>query len=395
VIAGSIRPLALHVVPSYLPRSETFIYSLIRSQRRYAAAVAAGWIEQAHVDEFPFEPIIELLPPGRPLSQRIVSRAGASLRRKPLIEPPLARSLRRIAPDVVHAHFGWMGEAAARSMAGGEPRPLITSFYGRDLADTRGTVYAALFEMGTLFFVEGPNMAAQLEGIGCKSAAIRLVRIGVELPHMRTRKAGASGFVMMQVARFVEKKGVDLTIRAFAGVLVEIPGAELWLVGDGPLRLEMETLVDELGVRDCVHFTGMVSHAEYGQLMERVDVCIQPSRTAADGDSEGGAPTVLLEMQARGIPIVSTRHADIPFVVAHPADLVDEEDVDGLVRAVLVAARRSARECAEWAKEARMFVERNHERRAVTQVVEQHYDEARALYAGNLGSRRGGSGPSA
>ena len=53
--------------------------------------------------------------------------------------------------------------------------------------------------------------------------------------------------------------------------------------------------------------------------------------TAADGDSEGGAPTILLEAQAIGTPIVTTRHADIPHVVPEGPGvwLCAEHDVDG------------------------------------------------------------------
>src|SRR5262249_48922685 len=52
----------------------------------------------------------------------------------------------------------------------------------------------------------------------------------------------------------------------------------------------------------------------------------------ADGDSEGGAPTILLEAQAIGTPIVATRHADIPHVAPEGLGvrLCDEHDVAAL-----------------------------------------------------------------
>jgi colanic acid/amylovoran biosynthesis glycosyltransferase len=59
------------------------------------------------------------------------------------------------------------------------------------------------------------------------------------------------------------------------------------------------------------------------------DVFLSPSVTAADGDTEGGAPVTILEMAATGMPVVSTRHCDIPAVLPDGL-LADERDVEGL-----------------------------------------------------------------
>ena len=69
---------------------------------------------------------------------------------------------------------------------------------------------------------------------------------------------------------------------------------------------------------------------------------IHPSRTAVDGDSEGGAPTILLEAQAIGTPIVTTRHADIPHVAPEGPGvfLCREHDVEALGDALVAAITR-------------------------------------------------------
>lgn len=60
---------------------------------------------------------------------------------------------------------------------------------------------------------------------------------------------------------------------------------------------------------------------------------MQPSVTAKNGDSEGGAPTIILEAQACGVPVISTTHADIPYITSQndSALLSPERDVDNLV----------------------------------------------------------------
>ena len=61
-------------------------------------------------------------------------------------------------------------------------------------------------------------------------------------------------------------------------------------------------------------------------------IFLSPSVTARDGDSEGGAPIAILEAEASGMPVVSTRHADIPeIVVANESALLSaERDVEAL-----------------------------------------------------------------
>jgi colanic acid/amylovoran biosynthesis glycosyltransferase len=120
----------------------------------------------------------------------------------------------------------------------------------------------------------------------------------------------------------------------------------------------------------------MVSQEEYRTLVARADICLQPSRTAADGDSEGGAPTVILEAQALGIPVVATNHADIPFVVPRPSELVPENDVDALAGALVALAREGDRERSERLEEARAFVVERHAAEVTAAAVEAVYDEA-------------------
>jgi len=63
----------------------------------------------------------------------------------------------------------------------------------------------------------------------------------------------------------------------------------------------------------------------------------KPSVTAANGDSEGGAPVTIIEMAAAGLPILSTTHCDIPFVLGESNCklLVPERDSSSLYSMML------------------------------------------------------------
>jgi colanic acid/amylovoran biosynthesis glycosyltransferase len=71
-------------------------------------------------------------------------------------------------------------------------------------------------------------------------------------------------------------------------------------------------------------------------FMRDYHVFIHPSFRTSTKDCEGGAPIVLLDAQATGMPVISTLHCDIPQEVVHGSTglLVPERDVDGLAAAI-------------------------------------------------------------
>ena len=98
------------------------------------------------------------------------------------------------------------------------------------------------------------------------------------------------------VVRLVQGKGLDDLMHAFAEVQAARP-CELVLVGDGPMRQELESMATRLGVRDRVHFAGRLSHpAPYFDAMD-VFVLAVPA---------GSMSIALLEAMARGLPPIIT-----------------------------------------------------------------------------------------
>ena len=114
-------------------------------------------------------------------------------------------------------------------------------------------------------------------------------------------------------------------------------------------------------MEDCVKFFGFLNHADCLHEMEQADIFLHPSVVAANGDTEGGAPTVILEAQALGMPVVSTYHADIPNVTVpdKSASLVPERDADALVGALLDLVDHPEK-WQEMGRAGRAFVEEFH-----------------------------------
>jgi colanic acid/amylovoran biosynthesis glycosyltransferase len=147
--------------------------------------------------------------------------------------------------------------------------------------------------------------------------------------------------VVLFVGRLVEKKGVEYLIRAMARVQEEIPEAELIVIGDGPLRPELEELA--MRVMNRYKFLGVQPPDVVREWMNRALILGAPSITASTGDSEG-MPTVVLEAQAMGLPVVSTIHSGIPEAVVHGETgfLLPERDWENLAEYIACLLRDEA-----------------------------------------------------
>lgn len=255
----------------------------------------------------------------------------------------LLDQLRHHQAKVIHAHFGFVGYEAIK-VARIANLPLIVSFYGYDISVAPRDrywleAYQELFKEANYFCVEGPFMKERLMDLGCPEQKIHLIRIGINIenyPYKERKIAEHHPITILMAGRFVEKKGMKYGIRAVASVVNDIKDIELRIVGDGPLRNSLEDLVDDLKIRQHVKFTGFISQAQLIDEIYKAHIGLVPSVVAQNGDSEGGAPKVILEMQASGLPVVATTHADIPNVVVQneSAILVPERDVEALTAAL-------------------------------------------------------------
>jgi glycosyltransferase involved in cell wall biosynthesis len=147
---------------------------------------------------------------------------------------------------------------------------------------------------------------------------------GVDLDDFPAGPGGPD--TILFVGRLVEKKGVEILLRAFASVRRVRPGASLVIIGEGPLRSRLERLAGE-----SVRFLGSLPPADVSAWMRRSTMLAAPSVTARDGDAEG-LPTVIVEAAASALPVVGTDHSGIPeaIVEGETGFIVPERDAEVL-----------------------------------------------------------------
>jgi glycosyltransferase involved in cell wall biosynthesis len=117
-------------------------------------------------------------------------------------------------------------------------------------------------------------------------------------------RAPADGPILC-VARLVQKKGIDLLIRALPLLPAKQGGLRLELIGEGQLEDELRALAADLGVDGRVDFRGAQPPSAVAEAYERCSVFCLPCRVAADGDRDS-LRVSLLEALARGLPVITT-----------------------------------------------------------------------------------------
>lgn len=130
------------------------------------------------------------------------------------------------------------------------------------------------------------------------------------------------------VARLQPEKGVRYLLEAAVSVAAELPQAALVIVGDGPERLELQSLAALLGIVDRCFFLGFRPDAR--KIISELDVLVVPSLSE-------GTPLVVLEAMAAGVPIVAAAVGGIPEQVRHGCEgmLVPPADPPALARALV------------------------------------------------------------
>lgn len=292
-----------------------------------------------------------------------------------------AELFKREGISLLHCHFGTWG-AYALPLKKSLKLPLVVTFYGQDVSALPRRIvwrnrFQQLWKKADLILAEGPHMMAELARLGAPREKIRLQRIGIPVSKIDYRspviKKGKP--VALWAGRMVGKKGLLDALEAIEILKSNGVNLELRIIGDGPERKKAEKFVDKKDLRRYVSFLGFLRYRSYLAEFKQADFLLAPSKTSSRGETEGGAPTTILEAQARGLPVVATRHADIPFVL--PRDypyLADEADPPDLARCIqmLLADRKK---WPEIARKGRRQVARFNDLSVTIPTLEKYYTQ--------------------
>jgi len=147
---------------------------------------------------------------------------------------------------------------------------------------------------------------------------------------------------LVTICRLVKGKGIDLVLRALKIVAARGIPCQYVIGGDGPERMPLEALVDELGLRDKVHFKGSVYGEEKWRLLRNADVFVMSSRLDPVIPWQESFGIAFAEAAAFGVPAVGSRSGGIPDAVVdgETGILVPEESPVDLADALTLLYRK-------------------------------------------------------
>jgi colanic acid/amylovoran biosynthesis glycosyltransferase len=364
-----------------LPRSETFVRSQAEALQNFEAHFVGARLVRGGL-QLPADKTLVVNTGG--VVGRIQDVAFQLLGKAPRVQ----RAARQLEPSLLHAHFGTDG-VRALPLAQSLGVPLVVSFHGFD-ATTRDDFarrsfrghrrYIArrgrLIGQGALFIAVSEFVKRKLIEQGYPEERIVVHYTGVDTAFFQSDASVMRRPVVLFVGRLVESKGCEYAIRAVAAIQNDIPGVELVVIGDGPLRSSMEELARR-ELRAC-SFLGALPPDQVRHWMNVARVFCVPSITTASGASEGFG-MVFAEAQSMGLPVVSFATGGIPEAVAHEQTgvLSPQHDCAGLADGV----RRMLNCPSTWERFSQNAQKRSRERfdlRKQTAKLEALYEDVLA-----------------
>jgi L-malate glycosyltransferase len=230
--------------------------------------------------------------------------------------------LREIRPDILHMHC--LDALVAPVLL--RFRPFVVSVWGADIVGETGLAADDWrFKFLKKIVLRNADAVIALSRFlavsTCEYGELPPERVlthywGVDLEQFK-RKEPSDGstkndtIVLGFVKHLLPKYGPEYFIRAVAKVRSQYAYIKAVMIGDGPLRAELESLAMALGIQDIITFIGSVPHDAVPSYMSQFDIFIMPS--VYESETFGVAAA---EAQAMGIPVVATRVGGIPEAVA-------------------------------------------------------------------------------
>lgn len=143
--------------------------------------------------------------------------------------------------------------------------------------------------------------------------------------------------VVLSVGRLIERKGCDRVLEAFPKILSHFPDAVYLIVGEGPMRSQLEQLRDRLGLQQSVIFAGEVSDADLRVYYTLATLFAMVSRQPPGSHEVEGFGIVYLEANACGLPVVAGDSGGVSDAVVHGKTgfLVDPFNPDAIADAII------------------------------------------------------------
>ena len=259
----------------------------------------------------------------------------------------LSRLVRRLSPDLIHAHDAHAVAVAAlaRSLAGPRETPPLIASRRVDFHIGGNAFSRWKYRRVDRFICASGAIRDMLAGDGVPQQQVSVVREGIDVDRIerasvldlhREFDLPAGCPIVGNVAALVPHKGQRHLVDAAAQVVREVPDARVLIVGAGELEGALARQVRRLGLDGKVILTGFRS--DVPSVLKGLDLFVMSSVTE-------GLGTSVLDAMAAGLPVVGTRAGGIPESIVHGETglLAPPADARALARAIVALLRDAPR----------------------------------------------------
>lgn len=283
-------------------------------------------------------------------------------------------------PDIVHVHYIYRHRF--NLLFAGMKR-LIVSTWGKDVIPDEDTLEGGKYDYWRSYVL---NRATRITATSAflaeatrrfladGSREITVIPFGVDIDFFSRKSPRPNHPKPLRISfiKHLKKKyGPHVLLRAFAKLKPDPSMLKLVMAGEGEMEHELKGMAKELGIEECVEFTGRLNREGVRDLLEESDIFVQPS--VYQSESFGVAA---VEAQAFEVPVVASRVGGVPEVVrdGEGGFLVEPDDIEELADAVnkLVNDPSLRKRMGET---GRKWVEGNYDWRVNAKQMEEVYRE--------------------
>lgn len=254
--------------------------------------------------------------------------------------------IREERPDILHLNSSKIGGLGALAGRLENVKKIVFTAHGWPHREPRGALARLLIWLLSWATVRFAHIVIAVSEVDLKTAPALFAKKKIVLIHNgirdfpRISREEARRFLAPSLpdltvckewifipAELTRNKGIDIAIRAFAGVRTNIDTAALVIAGEGEEHGALARLIDSYGLQKRAFLLGFVPDVR--QYLAAADLYLMPSR-------KEGLPLALLEAGHAGLPAIATKVGGIPEIITHEKEglLIRPDDVDGLADAM-------------------------------------------------------------
>lgn len=259
----------------------------------------------------------------------------------PMAGRALLPHVRAFQPDLIFGIFLYPDSYAGLQIAKKLHLPLVAMGIGSDIHSI-GDFHSALHTRTVLKHADylvtvSDDLRQKALAMGAKPNNSRAVINGCDLSifHVRDRvearrrlDLNPESEIALYIGRMDLRKGLRELVQAAAKLHAMRPGLQIYMVGEGPDRPQVEQAIESAGAKDYIHTLPPCSPDDVAVWMAAADLVTLPSYME-------GCPNVVLEALACGRPVVATRVGGIPEIMSDACGrLIPPTDADALAQAL-------------------------------------------------------------